>query len=117
MLNAAASFADDASGRVEASGQARWSPNEPSSNRHSQDLAAWPPFGDVRGRRCASVGTPIWRVIPLYTVGAVIPGHDVSLTGWQILGRATQSITTMMPEWQCGHSRNDCPVSASKRSR
>jgi hypothetical protein len=70
-----------------------------------------------RRLRCASVGTPIWRVIRLYTVGAVIPGHDVSGTGWQILGRATQSITTMMPEWQCGHSRNDCPVSASKRSR
>ena len=49
--------------------------------------------------------------------GSPIPGHDVSGTGWQTLGRAMQSITTMMPVWQCGHSRNDCPVSASKRSR
>ena len=44
-------------------------------------------------------------------------GHDVSGTGWQTPDRAMQSITTMMPVWQCGHSRNDRPVSASKRSR
>ena len=53
----------------------------------------------------------------LHAVGTPIPGHDVSGTGWQTLGRAMQSITTMMPVWQCGHSRSDCPVSASKRSR
>jgi len=34
-----------------------------------------------------------------------------------MLGRAMQSITTMMPVRQCGHSRNDCPVNTSKRSR
>ena len=27
-----------------------------------------------------------------------------------------ESITNMTPVWQCGHSRNDRPVSASKRS-
>ena len=53
----------------------------------------------------------------LHAVGTPISGHDVSGTGWQTLGRAMQSITTMMPVWQCGHSRNDCPVSASNRSR
>src|SRR5580692_3342718 len=95
--------------RLEANGQASVIPNEPSRDPHGGDLATWHPFSDVRSRRCASVGTPIWRVIRLYTVGAVIPSHDVSGTGWQILGRATQSITTMMPEWQRGHARNDCP--------
>ena len=50
-------------------------------------------------------------------VGTSIPDHDVSGAGWQILGRAMQSITTMMPVWQCGHTRNDWPVNASKRSR
>ena len=118
MLNAAASFADARLGTVRRrNGQASAAPNEPSSDRHSRDLAAWPPFSDVRGRRGASVATPIWRAIRLHAVGTPIPGHDVSGTGWQILGRAMQSITTMMPVWQCGHSRNDCPVSASKRSR
>ncbi len=68
----------------------------------------------VRG---PSIPTPIWRVVRLDAVRPPIPGHDVSGTGWQMVGRAMQSITTMMPVWQCGHSRNDCPVSTSKRSR
>ena len=47
-----------------------------------------------------------------------IQGHDVSGTGWRVMGcGAMQSITPMVPVWQCGHSRNDRPVSASKRSR
>jgi len=37
--------------------------------------------------------------------------HDVSGTGRQTVGRMMLSITTMVPTWQCGHSRNDCPVS------
>ena len=39
--------------------------------------------------------------------------HDVSGTDWQILALSMQPITTMMPVWQCGHSRNECPVSTS----
>ena len=31
----------------------------------------------------------------------------------RLLVLAMQSITTMMPVRQCGHWRNDCPVSAS----
>jgi hypothetical protein len=44
-------------------------------------------------------------------------GHDVSGAGWQTVGRVMQATTTMMPVRQCGHSRRDRPVSASKRSR
>ena len=95
-------------------GQAFATPNEPSSDRHSRDLSAWPPFSDVRGGRGASVLIPPWRTTR--AIRAPIRGH-VSGTGWQILGAAIQSITTMMPVWQCGHSRNDWPVSASRRSR
>ena len=79
------------------------------------------PFWRLLGRACdgrgASVGIAIWQAIWLHVVGMPILGQDVSGTGWQTLGRAMQSITTMMPVWQCGHVRNDCPVSASKRSR
>ena len=46
-----------------------------------------------------------------------ILGHDVSGTGSQTRSRVMLSTTTMMPVPQCGHSRNDRPVSASKRSR
>ncbi len=45
--------------------------------------------------------------------GRPVGAHDVSGSDWQILARAMQPITTMMPVWQCGHSRNECPVSAS----
>lgn len=68
--------------------------------------------------RCSSrIRTPCRRVVQIDAVGAPGLGHDVFGTGWQIVGRAMQSITTMMPVWQCGHSRNDRPVSASQRSR
>jgi hypothetical protein len=100
----------------ERNGQAFAAPNEPSSDPYSDDLAAWPPFSDVRGSRGASVHRPPWRAIGLRAVGTPVRGH-VSGTGWQIFDAAIQSITTMMPVWQCGHSRNDWPVSASTRSR
>ena len=52
----------------------------------------------------------------------VRPGHLQQLKEqlskrFPTLGRVMQSITTMMPVWQCGHSRSDCPVNTSKRSR
>jgi hypothetical protein len=100
----------------ERNGQAFAAPNEPSSDPYSDDLAAWPPFSDVRGSRGASVHRPPCRAIGLRAVGTPVRGH-VSGTGWQIFDAAIQSITTMMPVWQCGHSRNDWPVSASTRSR
>jgi hypothetical protein len=102
---------------LEGDGRASAGPNEPSSDRHNRDLAAWSPFSDVRGHCGVSVATPIWRALRGHAAGTPILYHDVSRTGWRILGRAMQSITTMMPVWQCGHSRNDWPVSASKRSR
>ena len=101
----------------EGHGQASAAPNELSSGRHSLALAAWHLCSAIRGRRGASGVAPIWRARCRHDAGTLIPGHDVSGTGWQILGRAMQSITTMVPMWQCGHTRNDCPVSASKRSR
>ena len=73
--------------------------------------------GHPSGCRWTSRPIPIWRALPVHAGGVLILGHDVFGTAWQTLGRAMQSTTTMMPVWQCGHSRNDCPVSASKRSR
>jgi hypothetical protein len=92
-------------------------PTEASSGRHRLDLAILSVFGAARGRRSPSVSTPIRRVVWRHAVGQLIADHDVSGTGWQTLGRAMQSITTMVPVWQCGHARNDWPVSASNRSR
>jgi hypothetical protein len=88
-----------------------------SSDHRRLDLTLWALFGRADGCLGPSVSTPIWRVVRLHGVGALIRGHDVSGTAKQTLGRAMQSTTTMMPVWQCGHSRSDCPVSAWKRSR
>jgi hypothetical protein len=43
---------------LEGNEHASASPNEPSSDRHNRDLAAWPPFSDVRGHCGVSVATP-----------------------------------------------------------
>ena len=88
-----------------------------STDHRNLDLTVWPLFGRAYGRRGPSVFTPNWGMIRLHAVGTLIPDHDVSGTGRQTLGRAMQSTTTMMPVWQCGHSRNDHLASASKRSR
>jgi hypothetical protein len=80
-------------------------------------LSARPLFGGPGGDCGTSAAIPAGPAIGTYAVKATPPGHDVSGTGRQILERAMQSITTMMPVWQCGHSRNDCPVSVWKRSR
>jgi hypothetical protein len=88
---------------------------EPSGGHHSSDLTLWTQRARTCGRRSPNV--PILIRQALHAVGMPIVDHDVSGTGWQTLGRAMQSITTMVPVWQCGHSRNDCPVNASKRSR
>jgi hypothetical protein len=45
--------------------------------------------------------------------GRSVWAHDVSGTDWQILALSMQPVTTIMPVWQCGHSRNECPVSTS----
>jgi hypothetical protein len=45
--------------------------------------------------------------------GRSVWAHDVSGTDWQILALSMQPMTTIMPVWQCGHSRNECPVSIS----
>src|ERR1700712_1000396 len=42
---------------------------------------------------------PIRRPIPGLAVGTPISGHDISGAGWQTVGRAMQSITTMIPVW------------------
>ena len=72
--------------------------------------------GYPSGCRWTSRCIPIWWARQAHAVCALVRGHDVSGTAWQTLGRAMQSTTTMMPVWQCGQSRNDCPVSASNRS-
>jgi hypothetical protein len=63
---------------MEGDGRASAAPNEPSSDRHSRDLAAWPPFSDVSGHFGVSVATPIWRALRGYAAGTPILGHDVS---------------------------------------
>jgi hypothetical protein len=97
VLNAAASFADTPTGRSGGQWAGLGRANEPSSDRHGRDLAAWSPRRDVRGRLGASVATPVRRAARLRQVGTAIAGHDVSGTGWQTLGRAMQSITTVVP--------------------
>ena len=92
-------------------------PIEPSSDHPGLNPSLRPRRGRTFGCGSPSVPTPIRRPIRPHGVGTPISGHDVSGTGWQTLGRAMQPTTTMTPVWQCGHSRNDCPVNASKRSR
>jgi hypothetical protein len=69
----------------------------PSNHHCSVDLTVWPVFGGPGGCRCTSGPTPTWRAIRLHAVGPLTRGHDVSGTGWQIVGRAMRSITTMVP--------------------
>ena len=88
-----------------------------SSDHHSLELTVYRLFRRASGCRGPSIRAPIWRVVRFDKVGTAILDHDVSGAGWQTVGRAMQSITTMVPVWQCGHCRNDCPVSASKQSR
>jgi hypothetical protein len=117
VLNAAACFAGAPSGHSGGRQIGIGRDKRPSGDRYNPDLATWRAFSDVRGRFGASVVTPFGWAVRFCGVGTLIAGHDVSGIGWQNLGRAMQSITTMVPVWQCGHSRNDCPVRASKRSR
>jgi hypothetical protein len=86
---------------------------KPSSDPHSLDLTFWTLFGRACGCRGPSVNPPIWRVVRPRAVGTSILDHDVFGTGWQTMGRAMQSITIIVPVWQCGHSRKDRPVSIS----
>jgi len=44
-----------------------------------------------------SIPGPISRELWHGAVGTLISGHDVSGAGWQMPGRVTQPITTMMP--------------------
>src|SRR5208337_4331051 len=85
-------------------------PTTQPNHQRSRDLATWSLFGRSESVRGPSVATAVRRAVRWRAVGASIPGHDVSGAGRQTLGRAMQSITTMMPVWQCGHARNDRPV-------
>ncbi len=73
----------------------------PSDHHRSPDLTVWRMVRDPGGCRCTNLA-PLrpGRAIRLHAVGAAIPGHDVSGTGWQILDDAMQSIITMVPIWQ-----------------
>ena len=72
----------------------------PLDHHRSPDPTVWRVVEDPDGCRSTNGPTPTWRAIRLHAVGAAMPGHDVSGTGWQILGRAMQSIITMVPIWQ-----------------
>jgi hypothetical protein len=75
----------------------RSAPAIPAVHSAREVAAAEHPRPDLAGKAVRAVRTPM-------------PGHDVSGTDRQTLGRAMQSTTTMMPLRQCGHFRNDCPV-------
>ena len=77
------------------------------------DLTSWAVRWHPNRVRGPSVVNPISRAVRLRAMETSIQAHDVSGTGRQISGRAMQPITAMMPVRQCGHSRNDCPVSTS----
>jgi hypothetical protein len=81
------------------------------------DLAKQPLYRRADGLRGARGRVLVLQARYFRTVGTSIQGHDVSETAWQTVNRAIESITTMMPVRQCGHSRNDRPVSASKLHR
>jgi hypothetical protein len=68
-----------------------------SRDPRSLDLALLGLVGRTCGWPDPSVGVPIWQVVWFHTVGALIPGHDVSRIGRQTVGRAMQSITTIVP--------------------
>ena len=87
--------------RILSSGlKARTAAIGPSDHHRSLDPTVWFVVEDPDGCRYTNGPTPTWRAIRLRRVGAPIQGHDVSGTGWQTLGRAMQSITTMVPIWQ-----------------
>jgi hypothetical protein len=54
----------------------------PSNHHRSLDLTVWRLFGTPDGGRGTSGPTPTWQASWLHEVGAPIPGHDVSGTGW-----------------------------------
>jgi hypothetical protein len=71
-----------------------------SIDHHSLNLTVWPLPVDAHCSYGTITPAPSRRAVRLHAVGMPIPGHDVSGTGWQTLGRAMQSITTMVPVWQ-----------------
>jgi len=64
-------------------------------------------------RQGHGVACPTWRVVCRRVAGTPFLGHDVSCPERHSFGRAMVLVTTMMPAWQCGHSRNDRPVRVS----
>jgi hypothetical protein len=90
-------------------------PIGPSNAPNSLDLSTGLPLRCASDCRGDNISIPIWRAVRLRAVGTSIRGHDASGPGMetQTLGLAMQSIITMMPVWQSGHSRKDRPVSAS----
>ena len=92
-------------------------PTKAPGDRGGPGLTIWSRFRrareHVRGVCGHSIPTPTWRAVRFGAVGASIRGHDVSGTGWQTVGLIMLPTTTMTPMWQCGHARNDRPVSAS----
>src|SRR3954451_24147715 len=61
---------------------------------------------DADSARGASIRALIQQVLQRLTIGMSIRDHDVSGTGRQTANRGMESITTMTPARQCGHSRN-----------
>ena len=88
-------------------------PTRPLSAQNSLEVDVRPVFGHASGPDGHSIPIPIWRVVQPRGIGAVVLDHEVSGTDVQSVGLGIVSITAMMPVRQCGHSRNDRPVSAS----
>lgn len=92
-------------------------PVRPWIDQHGVQFATSSLRRDANEPRGTSGRVLVVQALWLRTAGTSIQGHDVSGAGWQTVNRVMVSITTMTPVRQCGHSRNDRPVNASKRSR
>src|SRR5271163_2691376 len=88
-------------------------PSGPSSGPDCLDLVVESLIRQDHGHLWPSVHLPFRRPVWLCAIGTSIRGHDVSGTGWQAMRAGIQSITTIRPAWQHGHSRKDRPVSLS----
>ena len=70
-----------------------WSPTPSLIDHRRPKLSVLQRVGRASGRCGASIRTPSWWALQCHAAGVRIPGHDVSGTGWQIMGRPMPSIT------------------------
>jgi hypothetical protein len=92
-------------------------PVRPRIDQHGVEFATSFLRRDANSPRGASGRALFPQALYFRTDRTSMQGHDVSGTAWQTVNRTIEWITTTTPVRQFGHSRNDRPVNASKRSR